>query len=320
MPVYDRSYRRWDGELQRRAARWVPIGGAGIRNAIGTKRAIIWTVCFYAFLLVSAIPFLLLLFLNYIYHFPPEALATPELRGFMDDLARFKILQYPGFQRLMDLAGFHLIYVVLFGSGLVARDRAAMALPLYLSRPLLIRDYVLGKFSVIAFFLCCITLFPCLFLWLFDVFATDQEGYLADSFSQFPAILVHSGSLVVVYSLTILAASSVCRRPMIAAVAWIGGFVVLRVLITVLDQALGVPNIAAVFPASAAHSIAYELFEIDSLRDDIPGAPELLANFGIRRFASVGWSVLSLLGWSLGSLWLIVRSIRRVDVTSSQGG
>ena len=50
MPLYDRSYRRWDGKLRRSPLRWIPMASHGIRLALRPKGSAVRTMVFYAFL------------------------------------------------------------------------------------------------------------------------------------------------------------------------------------------------------------------------------------------------------------------------------
>ena len=105
MPIYDRSYRRWDGELKKRALRFLPIAGSGIQMAVRTKRTILWTIVFYLFLMASSAPFLILLLFNYLFYFPPAALQATELSTFLNQIAPYRVLEYLSYHRLIDLAG-----------------------------------------------------------------------------------------------------------------------------------------------------------------------------------------------------------------------
>ena len=149
MPIYDLSYRHWDGDLRGPGWRWWVIAEAGVRLLLSRKK--------FLFVLMAAwMPFSIQAFMVYLMLVQGQSLGFSLGAGF--------------FQQAFWIQLFPLILVTIYaGSGLIASDLAANALPLYFSKPITRMDYVLGKLAVIATFLILVFLAPVLILFLFAV-------------------------------------------------------------------------------------------------------------------------------------------------------
>ncbi len=314
MPVYDRSYRRWDGELKVRWLRWWPIATSGIQQAIKYRGKPLGAVVFYGFLMVSLVPFLVLLLLNYGYNFPPAMIAdNPDVMRGLEALSQYKTVQY---YTLVFFSTVSLkIFTVVFGAGLIARDRSAMALPLYLSRPLTMADYLAGKMSVVAFFLACLTLIPSLILYLFDVSATDEDGYFRKSLPVLWAIFVHTGSIVLLYSATILGVSSFCKRPQLAGLIWFALVVILPNTMFGIALRLRQPALAAISPMDACNAIAHEMYDLGPVQDAVGGA-QVYQGLGLEFSGQIPfhWALLSMIGFTVLGIACAWYFVRRQDV------
>lgn len=322
MPVYDRSYRRWDGKLKRRALRFVPIVSMGVRNALGMKGGWLFTLLLRLFMLASVVPTLLLFFANFAYVAQPDFLKNSGFLAFLEQVRPYRTLQYPLLTRMNML--FLAVYVVLFGSGLIARDRASGALPLYLSRPVTLADYVLGKAGILAWFIASFTLIPNLVLWLFDVLSGEADGALRAALPNLAPIFLQNLTLIAVYSFTMLAVSAMCRRPMFAALIWFTLVVALPAFTAGFGSQLGSDALPALAPNDAIHVLGWDLFGLEELaeraRSEISHPGGDLAIDGLFSFVTtytrtppaLAW--LSVSGWTLAAVALLVRMLRRQDV------
>jgi hypothetical protein len=323
MPVYDRSYRRWDGELKRRALRFVPIVAMGVKSALSTKGGWFFTLLLRGFMVASIVPTLILFFANYALAYRPDFL-LPEFLDFLDRLAPYRSVQHPLLTRMNVL--FLMVYTVLFGSGLIAKDRASGALPLYLSRPLTLADYVLGKAGIIGWFIAAFTIFPNLVLWAFGMLSDAREHALAEALPLLAPIVLQNAAVIAVYSLTILAVSSLCRRPMFAGLIWFTLVIFLPSFASLVAHRLDVPGLVAISPNDALFAVGYDLFDIAALFDraisETTGMGEREAIKGIFAFVNVfsktppalAW--LSIAGWCGASLAVLLAVLRRQDVVA----
>lgn len=120
-------------------------------------------------------------------------------------------------------AFFCFLFTAWVGPGLMSPDFANDALPLYLSRPFTRRDYLVGKFTVIAGLLSTITWMPALFLFLFQ---SSMAGWkwAWDNLFIAPAILIGSLLFIVVLSMLVLAISAWIRWKIAATAVMVGVF------------------------------------------------------------------------------------------------
>ncbi len=172
MPIHDQSYRHFEGAKAPPGRAWLVIAKAGIMNMIRKR-------LFLGLLLVSWMPFLVRAGQIYFStNFPQMAMLAPTaetFREFLEQQDRFVF--------------FMTIYV---GAGLIANDRRANALQIYLSKPLLRSEYIAGKAAVLFFFLLLITLVPAILLLLVQVMFAGNFQFLRKNLFLFPAITVAS--------------------------------------------------------------------------------------------------------------------------------
>jgi hypothetical protein len=209
-------------------------------------------------------------------------------------------------------------FTVIVGSGLVARDRAAGAMPLYLSRPLTRVDYGLGKFCILAWFTGALTMAPCLLLWLFDVISAPEDGALLAMLPEVPRILLHGGVIVVTYSATMLAVSSLFRRPMFAGLVWFALIVFLPSLLSFANTQLHWTALTAISPNDSFQAIGMHLWGIDRMLEE--QAPQLPAGIlqTLKLFGEtpVEWCWVSVFGWTVASAAVVSLVLRRQDVVT----
>src|SRR5512141_1948513 len=147
MPIHDQGYRRYGGEKARTGTGWMVIARAGVRTFV-SKRA------FLGLLLISWFPFFVRAVQFYaaanLTSIPQASLLAPSadtFRQFLDQQQTFVF--------------FVTVYV---GAGLIANDRRANALQIYLSKPLTRAEYILGKLSILIVFLLLVTWAPAMLL------------------------------------------------------------------------------------------------------------------------------------------------------------
>lgn len=161
MPIRQKGYYTWDGELNPPRLKWLPIFTNGIR-AIYKKR-------FSKFLLfVSSFLFLLFLGGILIATTPSlEFLRKPfeqVIKAIQSDALLFEAYFTNSFLKFM------MIVMALFaGAEQICNDLKFKSFTLYLSRPLTRLDYIMGKFSITLFYQLIFTLVPGLLLVLFKI-------------------------------------------------------------------------------------------------------------------------------------------------------
>jgi len=123
--------------------------------------------------------------------------------------------------------------------GLIAKDLANSALPLYLSRPLSRTEYLLGKITVLATLLSCITWVPALILFLLQA-EMEGHGWGWDNISMAGAIVVCAWLFIALISLVSMALSVWMKWRIAATAAMLAVFFVVPGFGVAINQILRV--------------------------------------------------------------------------------
>lgn len=202
-PIHDQSYRRYAGTKRPLGQSWQVIAGAGIRSFLSRK-------LFLAVLLMGWTPFIARTVHLYIVTMYPAAgqLLPVDAKYFM---------------QFMEQQGFFIFMVTVFvGSGLIAADRRANALQVYLSKPLLRIEYIAGKLAILVTFLTFVTVVPGLLLLILQVtFAANLDFMRANPFV-IPAVVLAGFARVLVAAFAMLALSSLSKSTRYVAILYAG--------------------------------------------------------------------------------------------------
>jgi ABC-2 type transport system permease protein len=188
MPIHDQGYRRYGGGRAPRGHAWAVIASAGVRTMLA-KRA------FLGLLLVSWFPLLVRAVQIYAAaNVPQAAFLAPTAEMFRQYLEQQEIFVF-----------FITVYA---GAGLIANDRRANALQIYLSKPLTRAEYVFGKLAILMTFLLLVTWVPAIVLLVVQIMFAGNFTFFTNNIYLFPAITVFSFIQVVTVSSAMLALSS----------------------------------------------------------------------------------------------------------------
>ncbi|HEY2906491.1 MAG TPA: ABC transporter permease subunit [Vicinamibacterales bacterium] len=188
MPIHDQGYRRYGGSRAATGRAWAVIAAAGIRTFFAKK-------AFLGLLLVSWFPFFVRAVQIYAAaNLPQAAFLAPTPETFRQFLDQQEIFVF-----------FITVYV---GAGLIANDRRANALQIYLSKPLTRAEYVFGKLAILMAFLLLITWLPAIVLLLVQIAFAGNFTFFRNNLFLFPAITLFSFVEVVMVSAAMLALSS----------------------------------------------------------------------------------------------------------------
>jgi ABC-2 type transport system permease protein len=191
MPIHDQGYRRYGGLKARRGTGWMVITRAGIRTFFA-KRA------FLGLLLVSWFPFFVRAVQIYAAaNLPQAAFLAPTAETFRQFLDQQQIFVF-----------FVTVYV---GAGLIANDRRANALQIYLSKPLTRAEYVFGKLAILMTFLALVTWLPAIVLLIVQISFAGNFTFFRNNVFLFPAITVFSFVQVTMVATAMLALSSLSK-------------------------------------------------------------------------------------------------------------
>jgi len=203
VPIHDQGYRRFLGRREGRGNAWLVIASTAIRNMLRNRK-------FLALLIVSWLPFLghaITIYLST--NFQQIAILQPTASTFREFLGRW---QQP-------FVFFVTIYV---GAGLVANDRRANALQIYLSKPLTRVEYIAGKATALVTFLLFVTWLPAIMLLVVQILFAGSFAFIQKNLFLFPAITVFSFLQVLLATFAMLALSSLSKSSRFVAIMYAG--------------------------------------------------------------------------------------------------
>jgi len=188
VPIHDQGYRRYGGAKARTGTGWLVITRAGLRTFFA-KRA------FLGLLLVAWFPFFVRAVQIY------AAANLPQ--------AQFLAPTAETFRQFLDQQQIFVFFITVYvGAGLIANDRRANALQIYLSKPLTRAEYIFGKLAILMIFLSLVTWLPAIVLLIVQISFAGNFTFLARNLFLFPAITVFSFISVTMVAAAMLALSS----------------------------------------------------------------------------------------------------------------
>jgi ABC-type transport system involved in multi-copper enzyme maturation permease subunit len=202
VPIHDQSYRRYRGGKSTPGRAWTVIAWAGIRHMI-RKRA------FLGLMLFAWMPFIVRAVQIYIAaNFPQASILAPSAETF---------------RQFLEQQDFFVFVVTIYvGAGLIANDRRANALQIYLSKPLMRSEYIAGKAAILFSFLMLVTFVPAILLLFIQVLFAGTFTFLKNNLFLFPAITVASLLQVLVATFTMLALSSLSKSSRYVGILYAG--------------------------------------------------------------------------------------------------
>jgi ABC-2 type transport system permease protein len=203
VPIHDQSYRRYGGERQPAQRAWLVIAKSGIQQFL-RKRPMI------GILFGSQIALMVRLVAFYLSESitQAQALLGPSAKTFRDFLEQQNFFVF--------------LIAVYVGSGLIAQDRKANALQIYLSKPLTRLDYIAGKMAILGTFLLFVTWLPAMLLLLGQILLSGSFEFARANLILFPAVTVFSFLEVFIVCCAVLALSSLTTSTRYVAVMFAG--------------------------------------------------------------------------------------------------
>jgi ABC-type transport system involved in multi-copper enzyme maturation permease subunit len=202
-PVHDQSYRRYQGARQPPGRAWSVILRHGLRSFLSRK-------VFLGLLLLAWAPFLVRSVQIYAVVTYPQAgqilPVTPQM-----------------FRDFVDFQGIFAFFVTVYvGAGLIASDRRANALQVYLSKPVLRLEYIAGKLGILMTYLALVTVVPALLLLVMQVVLAGNLELHRTNPGLVPAVVLASVLRIVVPAVAMLALSSLSTSSRYVAVMYTG--------------------------------------------------------------------------------------------------
>lgn len=260
MPIHDQGYRRYGGTREPRGRGWLVIASAGIRTVLA-KRPVI------GLLLTAWIPFA--------YHAVKFYLTTTfgQLSMFATSAQTFR-------EFLENQESFIFFLTIYVGTGLIANDRRANALQIYLSKPLTRLEYVAGKATILAVFLLAVTWLPAVvLLGLQAAFAGNFTFVRANAFL-LPAITVYAFIQVLLATSTMLALSALSKSPRFVGIMYAGVVFFTDSVFATLKYLMKAGFASLVSPTQSLAQIGDVIFRVPP-RHETPIALSLLVIVGM---------------------------------------
>lgn len=260
MPIHDQGYRRYGGSRAAAGRAWQVIAGAGIRSIVA-KRS------FIALMLFAWAPFVVRAVQIYVSaNFQQAAFLAPKGETFRE---------------FLEAQGIFVFFVTVWvGAGLIANDRRANALQLYLSKPLSAAEYVAGKMAILFVFLAFVTWAPAMGLLVVQTVFAGSFTFVRNNAYLFPAITLFSFAQVLLASTTMLALSSLSKSSRFVGVMYAGLMFFTAALFQALRGITGSTAFAWISPNGALDQLGDVIFRIRP-RYDLPPAAAGLVVIGL---------------------------------------
>ena len=256
MPIHDQGYRRYGGERMARDRRWLVIARAGIVERLRERRFLLLMLMAWLLFLVRAVQLYV---------------GTTFLRASIFAASDETFHSFLNQQRL-----FVFFITVYAGAGLIASDRQANALQLYLAKPITRNDYIAGKLATLAAFLTVVTWIPAMTLLALQVLFSGSLEFVSSHPRLVPAITVTSVLQIALASMTMLALSSLSRSRRFAAMLYALVVIFAGAFERVLQTATGAAGWVLLSPQNTLAVVTDALFGIES-ETEIPVAVALIA-------------------------------------------
>jgi ABC-type transport system involved in multi-copper enzyme maturation permease subunit len=279
MPIHDQGYRRYVGTRAAAGRAWLVIARAGVQSII-SKRA------FIALMLFAWGPFMVRAVQIYVSaNFQQAAFLAPKGETFREFLETQDIFVF-----------FVTIWV---GAGLIANDRRANALQLYLSKPLTAAEYIAGKMAILFLFLALVTFAPALGLLLVQAMFAGSFTFIRNNAYLLPAITLFSLAQILLSSTTMLALSSLSKSSRFVGIMYAGLMFFTAALFQALRGITGSSGFAWLSPGDSLEQLGDVIFRINPRYDLSP--------------AMAGLTVLMLI---LGSGLILARRVKGVEIVT----
>jgi len=279
VPIHDQGYRRYQGTR-------VPVGRAW------------WTMA--RMHLITAFKrrwFLMVLFAGWIQFFVSAVLIVapvlfPQLSGFTSTTPQT-------FRDFLSRQQFFVFIITIVLGGLIADDRRANALQLYLSKPLTRVEYIIGKAAPLLILILGVTLVPALCLLLLQIIFSGSISFLANNLFVLPAITLASLARALLSTFMILALSSLSKSRRFVAVMYAGIIFFTSSMHQVLRQITGSRGWAAISPGNMVDVFTDGVFRVR--------APQPVPIYV---------AILVIVGLIAVSLWVLERRVRPVEIVA----
>lgn len=279
MPIHDQGYRRYLGSRAALGRAWQVMTRAGVMSVISKRQ-------FIALMLFAWSPFVVRAVQIYV-----SATFTK---------ASFLAPKGETFREFLDQQGLFVFFVTIYvGAGLIANDRRANALQLYLSKPMTSAEYIAGKLAILLVFLVSVTLLPAMMLLLTQAIFAGSLTFIRNNIYLVPAITLFALAQVLLASTTMLALSSLSKSSRFVGVMYAGLFFFTTALFNALRGITGRSSFAWLSPSAALEQLGDVIFRLQPRYQVSPAIAALTVAVLIT-----------------GSLIIMMRRVRGVEIVT----
>jgi ABC-2 type transport system permease protein len=277
MPIHDQSYRRYAGKRESAGTAWMVIARTGIATIVRKR-------LFIGLLLLAWIPFVVGAVMAYLNaNFPQFTILAMTAQRFRDFLGTQDFFVF--------------VITVWVGAGLIANDKRANALQIYLSKPLTRTEYIAGKLVILATFLLAVTWLPAILLLVLHMAFTGSLTFLRQNLYLFPAVTVFAFLQVLVSAFMMLALSSMSKSGRYVAILYAGVYFFSHAVFSVIYAVTGSSRLSWVSLPGNLNQVGDLVFRLQP------------------RYSTAPWvSVLALVTLVGVSIWVLERRVRGVEV------
>jgi ABC-type transport system involved in multi-copper enzyme maturation permease subunit len=228
MPIFDQGYQHWRGPLSGRMWRWWTIAKQGVRVQMLSRNVRV-------LMILSWVPALALVTFMALWGLVEKK--SEGILAFVRNILPADVLTDPLAYRepIWTLAFsnffktqmfFIMLLVAICGRGLISTDLRFNALPLYFARPLTRFDYFLGKLGVIGALVASVAVGPAVLAYVVGVFFSLDPGVIKVTWKVLLGSIVYGLVVTLSAGTLVLAISSLSRRSLYVACAWVGLWII----------------------------------------------------------------------------------------------
>jgi ABC-2 type transport system permease protein len=278
MPIHDQGYQRYAGHRKAHGSAWWVIA-----------RQHVWSALKYR-------PFIILLLLSW----APFVVRTVQIYvSSTYEQAQVLAVTSRTYRDFLDFQGICVFLVTISMAGLIADDKRANALQVYLSKPLSRLEYITGKLVAMLLFLLSVTLAPALMLLLMQVLFTGTVTFVRNNIFLFPAITLFALMQSLVSAFTMLALSSLSKSRRFVSIMFAGLIFFTAAMYQALRNITGSRQWAVLSPGEMLDVLGNAIFRIDGVQAVSVPVASLV--------------IVVLIG---GSVWILERRVRGIEVVA----
>jgi ABC-2 type transport system permease protein len=185
------------------------------------------------------------------------------------------------FREFLENQGIFIFFLTIYvGTGLIASDRRANALQIYLSKPLTRLEYVAGKAAILVTFLLAVTWLPAILLLAVQAMFAGNFAFLRANAFLFPAVTVYSFVEVALATFTMLALSSLSKSPRFVGIMYAGVVFFTDSVFATLKYLMNAGYASLVSPTQSLSQLGDVIFRVPP-RNETPTILSLIVVLGI---------------------------------------